>query len=126
MLNEKQAETAQLVGDLQKIAKHIRDMDLENNIARAEAAIASMGNLEKNFEPVAAPVVEVAETENVVNETTNLKEFQDVPEETPVLTKNEQILLLYKEGKNEDEIAKTLHCGLGEVRLVVGLYNNEA
>ena len=126
MLNEKQAETAQLVGDLQKLTKQIRDLDLETTIKNLEDAANHAISVEKAFEPIAAPVVEVAEEVTVVNETTNLKEFQDVPEDTPVLSKNEQILLLYKEGKDEVEIAKTLDCGLGEVRLVLGLYNNEA
>ena len=126
MLNDKQAETAQLVGDLQKLTKQIRDLDLESTITRLESAANQAINVEKTLEPLTPPVVEVAEEEPVINETTNLKEFQDVPEETPVLSKNEQILLLYKEGKDEVEIAKTLDCGLGEVRLVLGLYNNEA
>ena len=129
MLNDKQAETAQLVGDLQKLTKQIRDLDLETTITRLESAanyaISVEKTTEKAFEPIVTPVVEVAE-EPVINETTNLKEFQDAPEETPVLSKNEQILLLYKEGKDEVDIAKTLDCGLGEVRLVLGLYNNEA
>lgn len=130
MLNDKQAETAQLVGDLQKLTKQIRDLDLETTITRLESAANYVINVEntveKTFEPITASVVEVAKEETVINETTNLKEFQDVPEETPLLSKNEQILLLYKEGKDEVEIAKTLDCGLGEVRLVLGLYNNEA
>jgi len=126
MLNDKQAETAQLVGDLQKLTKQIRDLDLESTITRLESAANQAINVEKTLEPLTPPVVEVAEEEPVINETTNLKEFQDVPEETPVLSKNEQILLLYKEGKDEVEIAKALDCGLGEVRLVLGLYNNEA
>lgn len=126
MLNDKQAETAQLVGDLQKLTKQIRDLDLESTITRLESAANHAIQVEKSFEPISAPVVEIIEEEPVVNETTNLKEFQDVPEDTPVLSKNEQILLLYKEGKDEVEIAKTLDCGLGEVRLVLGLYNNEA
>ncbi len=126
MLNEKKEETAQLVGDLQKVAKLIRDMDLENTIARAEAVSNNILNLEKNFEPIAVPRVEVAEEVTIINETTNLKEFQDIPEERTVLSKNEQILLLYKEGMDEVRIAKALDCGLGEVRLVLGLYNNEA
>lgn len=126
MLNEKKEETAQLVGDLQKVAKLIRDMDLENTIARAEAVSNNISNLEKNFEPIAVPRVEVAEEVTIINETTNLKEFQDIPEERTVLSKNEQILLLYKEGMDEVRIAKALDCGLGEVRLVLGLYNNEA
>ena len=126
MLNDKQAETAQLVGDLQKLTKQIRDLDLESTITRLESAANHAIQVEKSFEPISAPVVEIIEEEPLVNETTNLKEFQDVPEDTPVLSKNEQILLLYKEGKDEVEIAKTLDCGLGEVRLVLGLYNNEA
>ena len=126
MLNDKQAETAQLVGDLQKLTKQIRDLDLESTITRLESAANYAISVEKNFEPIAAPVVEVKEEETVINETTNLKEFQEIPDEAPVLSKNEQILLLYKEGKDEVEIAKSLDCGLGEVRLVLGLYNNEA
>ncbi|MBP3678000.1 MAG: hypothetical protein J6I97_06615 [Agathobacter sp.] len=123
MLNEKQTETAQLVGDLQKLTKQIRDLDLETTIKNLETAANNAISVEKSFETIAAPVVETVEEEQVINETTNLKEFEDVPDAAPVLSKNEQILLLYKEGKDEVEIAKTLDCGLGEVRLVIGLYN---
>lgn len=123
MLNEKQTETAQLVGDLQKLTKQIRDLDLETTIKNLETAANNAISVEKSFETIAAPVVETVEEEQVINETTNLKEFEDVPDTAPVLSKNEQILLLYKEGKDEVEIAKTLDCGLGEVRLVIGLYN---
>lgn len=126
MLNDKQAETAQLVSDLQRITKQIRDMDLENTIAKAETVVSSAPVAEKTFETMAAPVVEVSESVKVVAEPVNTEEVPMVSEETPVLSKNEQILLLYKEGKEEVEIAKTLDCGLGEVRLVLGLYNNEA
>ena len=126
MLNEKQAETAQLVGDLQKLTKQIRDLDLETTIKNLEDAASHAISVEKTFEPITATVIEAVEEKVVVNETTNLKDFEDTPEEAPVLSKNEQILLLYKEGKDEIAIAKTLDCGLGEVRLVLGLYNNEA
>ena len=119
MLNDKQSEAATLVSDLQRITKQIRDMDLENIIAKAEELTNTV-----SFEPMPVQIVETVEEERVINETTNLKDFQDVAESTvPVLSKNEQILLLYKEGKDEVEIAKTLDCGLGEVRLVIGLYN---
>lgn len=128
MLNEKQAETAQLVSDLQRITKQIRDMDLDNTIAKAETAANNIPSLstEKSFEPIAVPAVEAPERGKVVNETLQEEIIPEVSEEAPVLSKNEQILLLYKEGKEEVEIAKTLDCGLGEVRLVLGLYNNEA
>ena len=116
MLNDKQTEAAELVSDLQRLTKQIRDMDLEGIITKAEANVNS-------FEPIPVQTIESIENVHVINETTNLKEFTDVPDMTPVLSKNEQILLLYKEGKDEVEIAKTLDCGLGEVRLVIGLYN---
>ena len=122
MLNDKQNEAATLVSDLQRLTKQIRDMDLENTIAKAEEVANAHVQIEKNLETLPVETVEVVE-ERVINETTNLKEFQDVVETTPVLSKNEKILLLYKEGKDEVEIAKTLDCGLGEVRLVIGLYN---
>ena len=128
MLNDKQAEAAQLVNDLQKITKQIRDMDLENTIAKAETVASNIpaSSIEKNFEPIVAPAIEKSETVKVVCETAVEEQALEVSEETPVLSKNEQILLLYKEGKEEVEIAKMLDCGLGEVRLVLGLYNNEA
>lgn len=125
MLNDKQNETAQLIGDLQKLTKQIREMNLDTTINRLEKAANYAINAERTFEPIVLQNVEGKE-ETVINETTNLKEFQEIPEEAPLLSKNEQILLLYKEGKNEVEIAKRLDCGLGEVRLVLGLYNNEA
>ena len=40
-------------------------------------------------------------------------------------SKNEKILALHKRGKSDVEIAKDLECGLGEVRLVLGLYKEE-
>ena len=122
MLNDKRAETAQLIGDLQRVTKQIREMDLDNKIARLEAAANDVISSEKKFETLTIPHVEEREEIFTINETTNLKEFQDVTEDSSLLSNNEKILLLYKEGKNEVEIAKQLDCGLGEVRLVLGLY----
>ena len=124
MLNDKQVETAQLIGDLQRTTKQIREMNLDGMLIRLETAASRAINGEKTFDSIMFPGAEIKE-EAVINETTNLKEFQEVPEEVHLLTKNEQILLLYKEGKTEVEIAKSLDCGLGEVRLVLGLYKNE-
>lgn len=122
MLNDKRAETAQLIGDLQRVTKQIREMDLDNKIARLEATANDVISSEKKFETLTIPHVEEREEIFTINETTNLKEFQDVTEDSSALSNNEKILLLYKEGKNEVEIAKQLDCGLGEVRLVLGLY----
>ena len=38
---------------------------------------------------------------------------------------NEQILKMYKEGYSEIEIAKKLGKGLGEIKLVLGLFDED-
>lgn len=111
MLNDKQAEAADMVSDLQRATKQIRDMDVESMVNMSTSSV------EKSLE--SASVLESASME-LTNESvpTILKEETDSN-----LNKNEKILLLYKEGKDEVEIAKALDCGLGEVRLVLGLYH---
>jgi len=113
MLNDKHTETADLVGDLQKYAKQIREFDMEAAMAKIDLAANTVSNIENASNAVVTP--------------TNIEETQisdvDVEEIDKLQNKNEKILLLYKEGMNEVEIAKKLDCGLGEVRLVLGLYN---
>jgi len=113
MLNDKHTETADLVGDLQKYAKQIREFDMEAAMAKMDLAANTVSNIENASNTVVTP--------------TNIEETQisdvDVEEIDKLQNKNEKILLLYKEGMNEVEIAKKLDCGLGEVRLVLGLYN---
>ncbi len=101
MLNDKQAETAEMVSDLQRVTKQVREMDIENTLSRVETQAASVEPEEMDDEFI-----------------DNMNESAEA-----ILNKNEQILLLHKEGKDEVEIAKTLDCGLGEVRLVLGLYH---
>ena len=110
MLNDKQTETADMVSDLQKITKQLHEIDMENvsNVIsnQSEKLVEKMALMEEvQIEPVIEPEVEIIEKEETH------------------LNKNEQILLLYKEGEDEVEIAKTLDCGLGVVRLVLGLYH---
>ena len=109
MLNEKQAEAADMVSDLQKLTKQVREMDVEH-VVHATA-------VQKEKEVETIPVSETVSPEVEV-ESNPVKRLDE-----NVMNKNEQILLLYKEGKDEVEIAKTLNCGLGVVRLVLGLYH---
>ena len=114
MLNDKHTETAELVADMQKYAKQIRDFDMD-------AALEKMDTLANaSLHP---EVLQNISTSNINIEETPSKEtvVSDVPE--TLMNKNEQILLLKREGLSEVEIAKKLDCGLGEVRLVLGLYN---
>lgn len=100
MLSDKQAETANMVSDLQRVAKQIREMDVVNMTVKTE-----------NIPPVVEMAKEIEKTEEA---TVTESEEVDL---------NKQILQLHKEGKNEVEIAKTLDCGLGVIRLVLGLYH---
>ena len=50
---------------------------------------------------------------------------EDEKEQTTEPKKNAQILSMYKEGMSEVEIAKQLGRGLGEVKLVLGLFGEE-
>ncbi len=109
MLNDKQVEAADMVSDLQKLTKRVREMDVEH------IAVAPSNLSEK--------IVEVTPVSETVLEEVKVKTKDIKLEETTTLNENEQILLLYKEGKDEVEIAKTLNCGLGVVRLVLGLYH---
>lgn len=114
MLNDKQTETADLVGDLQRYTKRI--IELEEQLQDTMVRVENTASAETSPE-AAVVAVETVAVEEPVEET--------VPDlnESLLINKNEKILLLYKEGKDEVEIAKALDCGLGEVRLVLGLYN---
>lgn len=125
MLKDKQTEVADMIGVLQRYVKEIRDMDVEATLARVEEytpvtnTVPLSGGAAMMAEP-AQEFVQLTEAVSIpeVKETEFAREMEDV-----VLSKNEQILLLHKEGKDEVEIAKTMDCGLGEVRLILGLYN---
>lgn len=118
MLNDKQAETADMVSDLQRLTKQVREMDIEN----VTSAIANQS--EKLVEQMAQfENAQNVQGVQIVSQEPVIEPVADEKEEEKTLNKNEQILLLYKEGKDEVEIAKTLDCGLGVVRLVLGLYH---
>lgn len=120
MLNDKQTETAELVGDMQKYAKQIRDFDMDAAIAKIDAMTMSSSVTEKIVENAEVKHTPVNNIEKTEIETVDKPESA---EQLEGLSKNEKILALYQEGMNEVEIAKKLDCGLGEVRLVLGLYH---
>ena len=118
MLNDKHTETAELVGDLQKYAKQIHEFDIEAAMSKMDLAATSIANTEKTVgTTTVSNAISIEETQS------DELNSDDVDGTGKLQNKNEQILLLYKEGMNEVEIAKKLDCGLGEVRLVLGLYN---
>ena len=119
MLNDKHAEMTEFAGALQKYSK-VNKPVVQEYVPPVEETVS-----------VATPV-ETAETETVFvvrpkkeKKTTKPAKEIEGTQESIFINKNEDILKLHKEGKSEVEIAKTLDCGLGEVKLVLGLYKEE-
>lgn len=121
MLNDKQSEMTDTVGTLQKYVKEAKTVQKEAVVMVSEAE----------------PVVETYVKREPLTQAARLEEapeevFEDVfgneivgTQESMFINKNDQILMLHREGKSEVEIAKALDCGLGEVKLVLGLFTEE-
>lgn len=114
MLNDKHAQLTEFAGTLEKYSN-------PQNLVQQEQKLR-----------VEEPVHNTAAQEQMSDMCSSVEEKNIVPvqdmegtQESIFLNKNEQILNLHKEGKSDVDIAKSLDCGLGEVRLVLGLYKEE-
>lgn len=109
MLNDKHTNLKHTVSKVNQTVKAA-----EETAREAEAAVSSFKEL----------VPEKAEDARVIP---SVKEEEPLPEpdgaeEKP--NRNEEILRLHDSGKSEVEIAKQLGMGVGEVKLVIGLFRN--
>lgn len=108
MLNDKHTELAGLTSDLQRLAADIR------NVQESAAHAGEPAEEAAPAEP-AVPAESAAEPE--------------LPEKERAGEAKEHyyndILALHKEGVSDVEIAKKFGLGLGEVRLVIGLYKGD-
>ena len=127
MLNDKHAEMTEFAGALQKYSK-VNKQKLEEPKSDAEYMSAS-----EHIMPQEVMDSETSQEASAVFVMRSGKEKKKAAliqegegtQESIFINKNEQILALHKEGKSEVEIAKALDCGLGEVKLVLGLYKEE-
>lgn len=103
MLNDKQADLTELTARIGKLAA-----DVEQEMEEAK-------EVQEEIQKKAALEEEPEE------------EIQELPadEQEEIFNHNEKILELYKEGRSFVEIAKTLGLGLGEVKLVIGLFKGD-
>lgn len=109
MLNDKHTELTNMAGNLQKFTENMKTVEDEVLQKLAEAAEEAEQKVSRSepADEAAAPAV-LPETE-----------------ETGTFNKNDRILLLHQEGFSDVEIAKEIGCGLGEVKLVIGLFKGE-
>lgn len=152
MLNDKHTELTGMVSDLQRLAADVRDLQENMQITAAQQQTAMQRSVvpagqsgissgQSSAKPVQPPVkaaihnagqhtvqpsgekehfVEKVQTAPVPEE-----EKKEAPKESEKDNYNRAILALHKQGFTDVEIARKLGMGIGEVRLVIGLYRGE-
>lgn len=118
MLNSKHTNLKNTVSEVNKTVKEAEETKRE-----AEAVIAQNKGIASEIQDVA----EVAKEEPKQDEfemsgAMDISFTQDMEDESR--NSNEKILELYRQGKSNVAIAKELGLGVGEVKLVIGLYKN--
>lgn len=92
--------------------------DIESSKGLADSISAAFA--EDNFVPIAPERVEVVN--GMIQEASLYAEDEQQPEEEKSYNNNEKILRLHKLGKSKTAIAKELGLGVGEVKLVIDLF----
>lgn len=111
MLNDKHEELTGLASNLQSLSSTMKTTENELRMQIEEAALVTSQKEDKKHEET---------VEKALEETTVIEENED--NDTPLKHSNEEILELHRSGKSDVEIAKILNRGIGEIRLVLGLY----
>ncbi len=127
MLNEKAKEVKMTVKDV-NVAKmqveKIREEAVPNDLSMIANDNSEMVFGEESSDNSDNSQSEIERLENhislgIVPQNESFSDDNDT-----MLSKNEAILRLYKEGRDAREIARTLNLGTGEVKLVLDLYNS--
>lgn len=121
MLNDKHSELTKYAGNLAQLGIHLEELEqnVEKTVAESDEIIRKVQEARQiQQEP---PVI----AEPVTNEVVAKKEAAPKPQEGEQLNHNRLILEKYKDGKSAIEIARELGLGIGEVRLVIGLFREE-
>ncbi len=112
MLNDKHVNLKNTVTEVNKTVKEVEETKKE-----AEAVVSSFQKLSPEIVYVEGnEIVEAPPLPDI-----NVCEDTTLDEE---MNSNERILELYKRGKSQVEIAQELGLGVGEVKLVIDLYQN--
>ena len=97
-----------------------KDKEIKNTVHKVQDTIKSIRRMEEELEEQEA----VAEPEGIVPEiqAEEMSMLLDTEEKDDLKNNNDIILQLHKEGKSNLEIARALGLGLGEVKLVLDLF----
>lgn len=127
MLNDKHTELTGMAADLQRLAADVRSLEEKAPQAAPQAAPerAAAVSTTSAVAPATVETADTAERETAVTPAEQKKETPET-EETKQEGLHAEILKLRKLGMTEVQIARKLGIGIGEVRLVNGLYRGES
>lgn len=108
MLNDKHKELTGLAGELQDFSIQMKNIE---------------HTAQKQLSSAVVEVEKKVEEAEPVSETELLMAAVDIKDKDG--NHNDDILFLHSAGKSDVDIAKELGLGLGEVKLVIGLFNEE-
>lgn len=127
MLNDKHTELTGMVADLQRLAADVRSLEEKAPLTALQAASERAAAVSAASAVTPVPV-ETADTTERETAAVPAEQKEEMPEteETKQEGLHAEILKLKKLGMTEVQIAKKLGIGIGEVRLVNGLYRGES
>lgn len=128
--NTMSEDTAQLEELIKDAEKAVKEMDIAIKAVYKTKAVLTLQQQEEEKQQVPDNVItpqffekkEDAADESDVNEQYSYMAKAE-PEAMMASNCNKQILALYTQGKSNLEIAKALNLGMGEVKLVIDLFN---
>ena len=111
MLNDKHTELTDLAAQLQQFSEQMKNTENEvlENLAFAAKDVQQ----------------KVSETELIDESEAIRASFENSQEAQDQINHNERILVLHQQGLSDVEIARELGLGLGEIKLVIGLFKGE-
>ena len=127
MLNDKHTELTGMAADLQLLAADVRSLEEKAPLTAPQAAPERAATVSAASAVTPVPV-ETADTTERETAAAPAEQKEEMPEteETKQEGLHAEILKLKKLGMTEVQIAKKLGIGIGEVRLVNGLYRGES
>lgn len=127
MLNDKHTELTGMAADLQRLAADVRSLEEKAPLTAPQAASERAAAVSAASAVTLVPV-EKADTTGRETAAAPAEQKEEMPEteETKQEGLHAEILKLKKLGMTEVQIAKKLGIGIGEVRLVNGLYRGES
>lgn len=121
MLNEKQERVTELMKELTLMQSAVAQMEetLDDKLLKTGVSMEEEAEVLQQENPDAIEPKQTLEEAFRTQVSSNDAGLDEEPQQ------NEQILSLYREGMSEVDVAKQLGRGLGEIKLVLGLFGEE-